>query len=107
MYDENIIVSVVQRDDPFGVAWFFREELAEGLRLFEIQVGYMELLDMEKILRDAQIEPRTIFYGVEEIIARSFVWKLFALIKRLTPSFVQFYRLPAHLLHGVVVRVEL
>ncbi len=107
IYEDNIIVSVIRRDDPFGIAWFFHDDPAPGLRLFEIQIGYMEIPDMERIFREAGIFPRTIFYGVEDIATRSFVWKVFSVIKRLTPSFVQFYRMPPHLLHGVVVRVEM
>ncbi|HSW61789.1 MAG TPA: KUP/HAK/KT family potassium transporter [Dissulfurispiraceae bacterium] len=107
VYEDNIIVSMVRRDDPFGIAWFFREEPALGLRIFEIQIGYMEIPDMERIFREAAISPRTIFYGVEDIATRSFLWKVFSVIKRLTPSFIQFYRMPPHLLHGVVTRVEM
>jgi KUP system potassium uptake protein len=107
IYEDNITVSIVRRDDPFGVTWFFREELAEGLRQFEIQFGYMEMIDVEQLLLEAGIEEKTIFYGVEDIVTRSLVWKLFSVIKRLTPSFVQFYKLPPHKLHGVVTRVEM
>ena len=107
VYEDNIIVSVVRRDDPFGIAWFFREEPAAGLRVFEIQIGYMEIPDMDRIFREANIFPRTIFYGVEDIATPSFIWRCFSIIKRLTPSFVQFYRMPPHLLHGVVTRVEM
>ncbi|KAF0180780.1 MAG: KUP system potassium uptake protein [Nitrospirae bacterium] len=107
VYEDNIIVSLVRRDDPFGIAWFFRDEQVAGLRIFEIQIGYMEIPNMEQVFREASIFPRTIFYGVEDISTRSFIWKVFSVIKRLTPSFVQFYRMPPHLLHGVVTRVEM
>lgn len=107
VYEDNIIVSVVRRDDPFGIAWFFRDEPAPGLRIFEIQTGYMEIPDMERIFREAAISPRTIFYGMEDIATHSFLWRVFSIIKRLTPSFVQFYRMPPHLLHGVITRVEM
>ncbi|HMK43705.1 MAG TPA: KUP/HAK/KT family potassium transporter [Dissulfurispiraceae bacterium] len=107
IYEDNIVVSMVRRDDPFGIAWFFREDAAPGLRIFEIQVGYMEIPDLDKILREASIFPRTIFYGVEDIATHHPVWKVFSIIKRLSPSFVQFYRMPPHLLHGVVTRVEM
>jgi len=107
VYEDNIIVSVVRRDDPFGIAWFFRDEPAPGLRIFEIQTGYMEIPDMERIFREAAISPRTIFYDMEDIATHSFFWRVFSIMKRLTPSFVQFYRMPSHLLHGVVTRVEM
>ncbi|HTF99808.1 MAG TPA: KUP/HAK/KT family potassium transporter [Nitrospirota bacterium] len=107
IYQDNIIVSIVKRDDPFGVTGFFKEDLAPGLRSFEIQTGYMEVPDVEEILREAGIQEKTIFYGVEDILASNVIWQLFAVIKRLTPNIVQFYKLPYNKLHGVVTRVEL
>ncbi len=107
IYVDNIIVSIVRRDDPFGVLGNFKEDLSEGLRIFEIQAGYMELLDVETILKEAEIDERAIFYGVEDIAATNIIWKAFAVIKKLAPPFVQFYKLPPHKLHGVVTRVEM
>jgi KUP system potassium uptake protein len=107
LYEDNIIVSIVKREDPFGVTGFFKGELAPGLRAFEVQMGYMEVPDVEEILREAGISEKTIFYGVEEIISSNIVWHTFAIIKRLTPNIVQFYKLPANKLHGVVTRVEM
>ncbi len=107
MYEDNIIVSIVKREDPFGVAAFFKEDLAPGLRSFEIQMGYMEVPDVEEILREAGIHEKTIFYGVEDIIPTNIIWQIFSVMKRLTPNIVQFYKLPANKLHGVVTRVEM
>ena len=107
IYQDNIIVSIVKREEPFGVAGFFREELAPGLRTFEIQMGYMEVPDVEEILREAGISEKTIFYGVEDIMPTNLIWQMFSVIKRLTPNIVQFYKLPANKLHGVVTRVEM
>jgi KUP system potassium uptake protein len=107
IYEDNIIVSIVKREDPFGVAAFFKEDLAPGLRSFEIQTGYMEVPDVEEILREAGIHEKTIFYGVEDIIPTNIIWQIFSVMKRLTPNIVQFYKLPANKLHGVVTRVEM
>ncbi len=107
LYEDNIIVSIVKREDPFGVTGFFKGELAPGLRAFEIQMGYMEVPDVEEILREAGIQEKTIFYGVEDILPTNFIWQIFSVIKRLTPNIVQFYKLPYNKLHGVVTRVEL
>jgi KUP system potassium uptake protein len=107
IYEDNIIVSIVKREDPFGVTGFFKEDLAPGLRAFEIQTGYMEVPDVEEILREAGIQEKTIFYGVEDILASNIIWQAFAVIKRLTPNIVQFYKLPYNKLHGVVTRIEL
>jgi KUP system potassium uptake protein len=107
IYDDNIIVSIVKREDPFGIASFFKEELSPGLRSFEIQMGYMEIPDVEEILREAGIQEKTIFYGVEDILPTNIIWQVFSLIKRLTPNIVQFYKLPYNKLHGVVTRIEM
>jgi len=107
IYEDNIIVSIVKREDPFGVTGFFKEDLAIGLRSFEIQMGYMEVPDVEEIIREAGIQEKTIFYGVEDILPSNIVWHVFSLIKRLTPNIVQFYKLPYNKLHGVVTRVEM
>jgi KUP system potassium uptake protein len=107
LYEDNIIVSIVRRDDPFGVTGYFKEEIAPGLRSFEIQVGYMEIPDVEEILREADIREKTIFYGVEDITATNICWQAFSVIKKLTPNIVQFFKLPANKLHGVVTRVEM
>lgn len=107
LYDDNIFVSIIKRDDPFGVTGFFREDITKGLRVFEIQYGYMEVVDMEEILREEKIEEKTIFYGIEDISTKSLIWKIFSLTKKVTPAFVQFYKLPSHKLHGVLTRVEM
>jgi KUP system potassium uptake protein len=107
IYEDNIIVSIVKREDPFGVTGFFKDDLAQGLRSFEIQMGYMEVPDVEEILRDAGVQEKTIFYGVEDILPSNIIWHVFSLIKRLTPNIVQFYKLPYNKLHGVVTRVEM
>jgi KUP system potassium uptake protein len=105
IYEDNIFVSVIKRDDPYGVIGFFKEDLARGLRVFEIQMGYMEVIDVEEILREAGIEERVVFYGLEDIATRNLIWKSFAVIKRLTPTFIQFYKFPPKKLHGVLTKV--
>lgn len=107
IYEDNILVAVIARDDPFGVIGFFKGNLAPGFRIFEIHMGYMEVLDIEKILHNAGIEASVMFYGQGEIVTNHLVWKIFAIIKRISPSFVQFYKLPSHKLHGVVSSVEM
>lgn len=107
IYKDNIFVSILKRDDPFGITGFFKEDISAGLRLFEIQYGYMEMVDVEEILREAGIEEKTIFYGIEDITTKSALWKMFSLIKKVTPPFVQFYKLPPRKLHGVITRIEM
>jgi len=64
----------------------------------EIRYGYMEVSD--------GIYERAIFYGVEYIYTDKLIWKLFILLKHVTPNFVEFYKFPHVKLHGVAVRVE-
>ena len=92
IYEDNIIVSIVRRVDPYGVTGFFRNPLepcesgvcpsdvalAPGLRVFEIQCGYMERIDVEEVLKEAGIQEKTIFYGVEEIYTTNPVWHVFS-----------------------------
>jgi KUP system potassium uptake protein len=107
LYEENILVSVNILDEPFGINSFFKEDISEGLRHFEIQAGYMELIELEKTLRKAGIQDKVIFYGMEEIMTENPIWKFFVVIKKLTPAFVQFYAMPSRKLHGVVTRVTI
>ena len=107
IYENNIFVSIVKCDSPFGVSSSFTKEIAKGLRVFEIKLGYMEVVDVEQILKDEGIYEKTIFYGTEDIITRNIIWKIFSIIKKLSPSFVQFYKLPSEELHGVMTRFEM
>jgi KUP system potassium uptake protein len=107
IYETNIFTSIVKLDSPFGVESAFTDEPAKGLKVFEIKVGYMEVIDVAQILKEKGIYEKTIFYGIEDIFASNIVWKIFSIIKKLSPSFVQFYRLPPEELHGVMTRFEM
>jgi len=106
VYERNVFASIVRTAEPFGV-FTCQEEIDPGLESFQIRAGYMERLDIERILRDNGIREKVIFYGVEDIITSNLVWRLFAVLKKLTPNFVQFNQLPASKLQGVVTRVEM
>jgi len=107
LYDDNIIISIIRTEQPFGVTWGVTREITPGLSIFEIYLGYMEIVDIGAILKEAEIDEKTIFYGMEDIVTTHFIWRIFAAIKRLSPSVVQFYKLPSDKIHGVVTRVEL
>ncbi|MBI4849206.1 MAG: KUP/HAK/KT family potassium transporter [Nitrospirae bacterium] len=107
VYEDNIFISIMSRSDPYGVIGFYREDIANGIRSFEIQVGYMELISAEDILREAGIDERAVYYGLEDISARNPVWKFFSLIKRVMPTFIRFYEFPTEKLHGVITKVTM
>ena len=107
IYEDNIIVSINQVDEPFGAKCYFTEDLARGLRRFVINIGYMEIIDVEKILKKYEINEKVIFYGLEDISTGNLLWQIFAVIKKLTPSFVQFYNMPTNKLHGIITSIEM
>jgi len=107
IYENNIFIAILKSDSPFGVESAFVREPAKGLKVFEIRAGYMEVIDVEKILKDKGIYEKTIFYGIDDIFTDNPIWKIFSFIKRNSPSFVQFYRLPPDELHGVMTRFEM
>ncbi|AKB27865.1 Kup system potassium uptake protein [Methanosarcina siciliae T4/M] len=107
IYEDNIFISIVKCESPFGVKSSFAKDLAKGLRVFEINVGYMEVIDVVQILKEKGIQEKTIFYGIEDILTSNLIWRAFSVIKKLSPSFVQFYKLPSDKLHGVLTRFEM
>ena len=107
IYQNNILISASILDEAFGVKTIFTGTITEGLQVLEIQIGYIEVIDMETILKEAGIEENVIFYGLEDIFTDNPIWKIFAFIKKITPSFVQFYSLPSNKLHGIITRVEI
>jgi KUP system potassium uptake protein len=107
VYERNIFISIVRTDEPFGVFTCLHPGLGPGLDAFEIRAGYMEVIEIEKLLKENGIKEKVIFYGIEEITTGNPIWKVFSVLKRLTPNFVQFNKLPASRLQGVVTRVEM
>lgn len=106
IYKDNVIISVRPKEEAYGIHWNLKE-IRPGLRYLSIEYGYMQVIHLLTIIRQAGIEETTIFYGLEEIVTNNFVWKVYAVIKRLSPSFVQYYRLPPDRVHGVVTRLEM
>lgn len=107
LFENSIILSISIKDKPFGVKSYFSESLAPSLRVFEIHAGYMEVVDVEEVMKDNGISEKVIFYGLEDIQTDSPLWKVFALIKNLSPSIVQFYNMPPRKLHGVITQVRI
>jgi KUP system potassium uptake protein len=107
IYERNVFISIYRTDQPFGVKSSLKTGIAPGLDAFEIWAGYTEVLDIEKHLRKHGITEKVILYGIEDIDTNNPVWRIFSVIKKLTPNFVQFNKLPASKLQGVVTRVEM
>ena len=105
MYESNILVSIAITHEPFGVESDFDCNLAQGLHVLTIRSGYMEVVDIISLLKSRGIEEKTIFYGIENIVSDKIIWKIYGIIKKISPPFVQFYALPPEKIHGVVTRV--
>ena len=107
IYERNILISINRTDEPFGVKVQMKQDLAPGLEALEMEAGYREILDIEGLIKEQGIQEKVIFYGVEDIVTRNPIWRIFSLIKRITPNFVQFSKLPPSRLQGIVTRVEM
>ncbi|MDH4183751.1 MAG: KUP/HAK/KT family potassium transporter [Nitrospinota bacterium] len=107
LYEENILISITPTEAPFGIKSGFGDDLGPGLRHLIINIGYMETLDLEERLRQAGVRERVIFYGVENIATNNPAWRIFSVMKKLAPTYVEFYKMPSNRLHGVVTRVNL
>jgi KUP system potassium uptake protein len=107
IYERNVLVSVARTDEPYGIEEIPQIGIGSGLDALTIRAGYMEILDIEEIMSRNGINEKTIFYGVEDIGTGNPVWMVFSVLKRLTPNFVQFHKLPVSKLQGVVTKVEM
>lgn len=107
IYEDNVMVSIIILEEPFGLSSHFIHSDTEGLRLFEIESGYNEVINIEKILKSAKINERIMFYGIEDIVTENIIWKIYSTIKKLAPAFIQFYELPPHKIHGIITRIEM
>lgn len=106
VYENNTIVQVMKTGEAYGIRSEI-EQLAEGLKVLKIQAGYKETPDLTKILKCNNIDEKVIFYGVEEVETSNLFWKIYSIIKKLTPSFVNFYKLPQHKVRGIITRIEM
>jgi len=107
IYDRNILISVTRTEEPFGATAHLKQDLGPGLEVFEVLAGYREILDIESLIKQHGIHEKVIFYGLEDIVTHNPIWHFFSLIKKVTPNFVQFSKLPSSRLQGIVTRVEM
>ncbi|ABK98241.1 KUP/HAK/KT family potassium transporter [Pelobacter propionicus] len=107
VYERNVLISIVRTDEPFGVESVLECGIGTGLDGFMIKAGYMEIFDIELLLKQNGIQEKVIFYGIEDIATTNPIWRVFSVIKKLTPNFVQFNKVPAAKLQGVITRVEM
>lgn len=106
IYKENIFIQINKTNEAFGLHYDLAN-VAKGLNVLTIDVGYMEIFKLERVLKALDIEERAIFYGVEDIETNNFFWHIFSIIKKVTPTFVSFYKLPVNKIHGVITQIKM
>lgn len=106
IYTENIFVQINKTYEAFGLHYDL-SQVSAGLNILTIDVGYMEVFKLEKLLKALDIDEKAIFYGVEEIETNNFFWHVFSMIKKITPTFVSFYNLPVNKMHGVITQIKM
>lgn len=105
-YEENIILSIIKKTDPFGIEVNLSEEKAEGLRTYIINAGYLELLNVNDILTKSNITPNIIYYGSIDIESEHVMWKLFGFIRNVGESLVKFYMFPTAQTKQIVTKID-
>lgn len=106
LYEKNILVAIKRTDEPHGQQIEIHSDFTEGLSGMTITAGYMEIIDLPAILKREKVNERVIFYGVEDIQTNNIILKMYAIFKKFSPNFVQFYDLPSSKIHGVVTRLK-
>jgi KUP system potassium uptake protein len=107
VYEKNTLFSLEISDEPYGTIFSEMKELTKGLYGLSILVGYMEIPDLPRLFKLNGISEKVIFYGVDDIKTDKILLKIYAFIKKITPSFASFYNFPYNKLHGVVTRHDL
>ena len=107
MYEKNVLVSVENTDQPYGVKLDRNEEVTPGLFSVRIIYGYMEVPDLPKLFKLWGFHEKAIFYGAEEIKTNKLFLKLFIVLKKIAPNWISYFDFPYNRLHGVVTRIEI
>lgn len=107
MYEKNILVSVENTDQPYGVKLERYEKIVPGLYVAEIKYGYMEVPDLPKLFKEWGFNEKAIFYGSEEIKTTKLLLKIFVVLKKIAPNWIGYFDFPYNKLHGVVTRIEI
>ncbi len=107
MYEKNVLVSVENTDQPYGVKLDRNEEITPGLFSVRILYGYMEVPDLPKLFKVWGFNEKAIFYGAEEIKTNKLLLKLFIVLKKIAPNWISYFDFPYNRLHGVVTRIEI
>lgn len=105
IYEENILMTITQTLRPYELEYAIFD-LGHNLKVLQVEMGYMEVVDMREVFEKFSINPRAIFYGIEDIITSNPILKLYSVIKKISPSFESFHNFPTSNIHGVITKVR-
>ena len=98
----------MRTDEPFGQDVQLKEGIAPGLDFLDVHAGYMAVVDIETDSQGAgHHAKRSSSTASRRSIPRIRSGGSSRCFKKITPNFVQFNKLPAGRLQGVVTRVEM
>jgi len=109
IYEDNVLASVIITEEPHGFRVTKPRVLAEGLRQFEIHLGYMDAgRDLTPAIEETRINPRVLYYAIDRVQTTKLRWLPYKLLVRLSPSFLSFLKQSAsnRMIHGVAYRVD-
>jgi len=107
IYEKNIFLSIHILNQPYKLIFSEPKEITKGLFGLSVSIGYMRILNLPKLFKELGIKEKVIFYGVDEIKTKKIIYRIYAFIKKITPTFASFYNFPYNKLHGVVTRHEI
>jgi KUP system potassium uptake protein len=94
IYEKNILFAVKAADVPYGINFSDLKEYTKGLYGLSVTVGNLEVPDLLKLFKLQGFSEKVIFYGVSDIKTGKLFYRMYAFIKKITPSFASFYNLP-------------
>ncbi|MFN4219295.1 MAG: KUP/HAK/KT family potassium transporter [bacterium] len=109
IYEKNILLSINITDKPYKIEYHLKnlEDKHKSLYYLEIKSGYLEIINIPEILDKLNIQPTTVFYGQENINSRNIFVKFYSLLKKISPTIVDFYNFPLSKTIGITTNLEI
>jgi KUP system potassium uptake protein len=108
IYEKIIFLSIKNSSLPYGIKDNLLEINKETqIYLLEVEVGYLEVLNIQDILSKYNLKPVVIFYGQENIVTSSLSMKIYSFLRKVAPTIVDFYNFPISKTIGINTNITL
>ena len=106
LYEKNVFLSINITENPYGIKYELKE-LDSKNQLYQIQIkaGYLEIIDINKILESLNVNPTIVFYGQENINSVNLFIKIYSFLRKISPTIVDFYNFPLQKTIGITTNV--